>query len=255
MDYQRLRSVEQPPKELIRESFMTFTSWEKKWKDADWTHERIGLLHQIYGTLGSGKIVFRHLLEIADEYHGLNKFRGKSDRHGYSKADIASVALEIAAKRQLKADKLYELYTDPEKLACFFWFFRVEDGKVVNRNLTGWHEPQATHVDKALEELCVGVFERKDDALAQYRPNAVRILAALNKLSLIVPRRGKNILEHPWNRFDEASLQTLEELAIQDAQRLGGTSVDFALVHGSEPAAVYIAAKHAEAALAQLRRK
>jgi hypothetical protein len=233
----------------------SFDGWVLSWNEARYSKERIGLLHEIYETDASSETAFRYLLEIANEFHGLI-----SDKPGLGVEklyDIAETAAEVAAKRQLKPGEPQRVFfNNPQMVGCFLWFMRVENYEIANHRILMRRERTWEFMEDILEQLCARAFTSDWYDFHKYRGEALQTLYALGKLTQVIPRNIQpSVLFHPWNMFDERAMSTLKALAIYDASKTGGNSVEMALVHGSEAAAVYVAAQQAHASLARFRVK
>ncbi|HEY0010362.1 MAG TPA: hypothetical protein VGB97_00410 [Candidatus Paceibacterota bacterium] len=244
MKYQSLKA---PEKGTVSPRLRNFEEWERAWVKAGY-RERLGLLHELYHTSGGTQRFFRWLLETADEFRRLQeKYTGTSDHL----RKIAEAALELAVKRTLRQGVLTDEHHD---LACLFWFMRVEDGSFVNMSKLQLREPYAGYVWSAIDEECRKAFTREWNSHHAYRKEAIYLLDARDKLPLIIPqiwmpRSMPRVTFYPWSVFDKSAMQALEELALRDARKVGGGTVDLALIHGSKPAALYTAVLQAREAL------
>jgi phosphoribosylformylglycinamidine (FGAM) synthase PurS component len=209
--------------------------------------ERTGLLHEISRTAGRHDEPFRWLLETADEFRAL-ALKNRAARDDYLK--IAATAVELAVKRGVKSP--YAL--TQEGLDSFFWFMRVEDSSFVNMTHLKIAEHDARHLWEEVDTACKRTLSRSWPEYHPYRREAVFMLEARGTLSTLIPRApAPSLTHHPWNMLDEVVLQALNDLALRDAKKLGSNSVDYALVHGSDAAAVYVAATHAREAFGSLQ--
>lgn len=243
MTYQPVKPPEEDAPTLWRRR--NFEDWQRAWKNAKHFQERIGLLHEIYGTTGSD-IAFRWLLEAADEFRGLAK---KTSKQRDELILIAEAALEQAVRRTLKGCSIWKLAESPEDVSCLFWFMRTEGRSFVNMDRLRLRDPHAGVLWDVVEHICEWALsgDTAHDKFHSYRRDAVFIMAARAKLSSIVPRvMHPKFTLHPWNSFDADVMLALRELALRDAGKLGSDSVEFALVHGSEAAAIYTAAMEAK---------
>jgi hypothetical protein len=223
-----------------------FDDWLHAWQEAESVSRRRGLLHEIYNTTGWDAFIW--LLELADEYRSLSRH----SRYQGELVMIAEEAVEMAVKRTLKGEQnLSEFSREPQEVACLFWFMRVEDGRFVNMSRLELRNPHAAILWEAVEKICtLALFYELDE----YREEAVYILHAMGKLSLLMPVVKKfQTGRHPWTALDTTILKALKALALQDAAVLGGNTVEFALVHGSESAALYTLATQAQRTLHKLQ--
>lgn len=244
--YRKLKEPDSPI-ESLKPDF-AWAEWPERWRQASDGITRLGLIHGVFDTYTRTPQEvderIRYILELTCEY--TKPFHDRVIQRQIWEASINVVTRRFFSPNKGAAE-IYKL--SPAVIEAIFWFFEntfhIKDNVWKTRAIDGVSEHVSRELKWFFNNLWRVIWEDtyKDGKHAKFKPTIIHFMAEMGTLSLLMPNAKGVGNEGSWLRFDQASVDVLEELALKEAGKV--LNVESAVRRGSQAAVLLLAIRAA----------
>lgn len=225
-----------------------WAEWPERWEQAQDGITRLGLIHGVFDTYtATPKEVaerIRYVLELTCEYASAVHTR-------VIQRQIWEACMNVVTRRFFSLNKGYaEIYAlSAPVIETIFWFFENAFDIKCNAWTSRSTDKVNDHVLREIQWFFRNFWQviwqdyYQDGRHAQFKPTIVRFMAEMGTLSLLMPNANREDKESAWSRFDQASIDILEEVALKEAGPV--LNLESAVRKGSQAAVLLIAIRAA----------